>query len=586
MVEAVHNGNSTYCPFNMPHNPPEDSNIGTRPDYDPLALPLRTDVETRDIASKIVNLGSDKLAFQYGINKLAILAELTSLDMIRGFPPDEMHLYWENIIPGLVKHWRGNFTTLPCFTGRQATHTDSDDEMEEALESESASQERTKSPPPKKRKRTSGRADDRSSSTKFIETEDPWNIPPLVWSQIGRNMYDSHSTIPTQFGEAPRDFWEHSHHLKAAEWKNFAFLFLPVYLKSNLPDDDYAAFMELIDCIKIATVTGTSITLENIEDVRKRLAKFNQYYEARYYNHDYDRLAACLPVFHQLAHIADFLEFLGPMWAYSQWCMERMCGIIVKYAKNRFWANRNIEINLLLQEQRNLMPYIRLELETDHDEDASDIENKSIYAVDEMDANDNENLIDEDEDGTANLWRLYINLLKENVPNPTESDSVEDFCFNEPSRRLEINAHLRRCLNAYFSSYDDDDGTTGDKVKRCLVWPSCNFKSFKVVAANGERANSTRKSSYIQFQTPLSLDVQYGEVKYFLTFCRSNTTHHLAYVEEWILTESNGFVVKSRTQTRLRVIDARKDVRNLVGLVKYGNDQYIVLRDGPVKTKT
>jgi hypothetical protein len=175
-----------------------------------------------------------------------------------------------------------------------------------------------------------------------IETEDPWNLPPLVWSQIGRNMYDSHSTIPTQFGEAPRDFWEHSHHLKAAEWKNFAFLFLPVYLKLNLPDDDYAAFMELMDCIKITTVTGTSITLENIEDVRKRLAKFNQYYEARCYNHDYDRLAACLAVFHQLAHIADFLEFLGPMWAYSQWCMERMCGISVKYAKNKFWANRYV----------------------------------------------------------------------------------------------------------------------------------------------------------------------------------------------------------------------------------------------------
>jgi hypothetical protein len=34
------------------------------------------------------------------------------------------------------------------------------------------------------------------------------------------------------------------------------------------------------------------------------------------------------------------------------------------------------------------------------------------------------------------------------------------------------------------------------------------------------------------------------------------------------------------------VIDACKDVRNLVGLVKYGNDQYIVLRDGPVKAKT
>ncbi|KAA8895389.1 hypothetical protein FN846DRAFT_911843 [Sphaerosporella brunnea] len=226
-----------------------------------------------------------------------------------------------------------------------------------------------------------------------------------------------------------------------------------------------------------------------------------------------------------------------------------MCGVIVKYAKNKFWAYRNIVINLILQEQRNLMPYRHLELETDRDEDASDIENKSIYAVHEMDANDNENLIDKDDDGTANLWRLYINLLQENVSKSTELNSqrnedFQEFCFNKPSRRLQINSPLRRCLNAYFSSYNDGHGTTGDNTKRCLVWPSCKFKSLKVVAANRERANSTQKSSYIQFQTPLSLDAQYREVKYFLMFCRLNTTYHLAYVEALILTESNVFVVK------------------------------------------
>ncbi|KAA8895388.1 hypothetical protein FN846DRAFT_785141, partial [Sphaerosporella brunnea] len=61
MVEAVQNGNSTYCAVNMPHNPAEDSKIGHRPDYHPSALAVRTDVETRDIASKIVNFRSDKL---------------------------------------------------------------------------------------------------------------------------------------------------------------------------------------------------------------------------------------------------------------------------------------------------------------------------------------------------------------------------------------------------------------------------------------------------------------------------------------------------------------------------------------------
>jgi hypothetical protein len=48
---------------------------------------------------------------------------------------------------------------------------------------------------------------------------------------------------------------------------------------------------------------------------------------------------------------------------YSQWVMERMCGLMVRNAQNRYTANRNMEINLLLQEQRNIVPYLNLELE-------------------------------------------------------------------------------------------------------------------------------------------------------------------------------------------------------------------------------
>ena len=98
--------------------------------------------------------------------------------------------------------------------------------------------------------------------------------------------------------------------------------------------------MTLIGAIRMCI--QDSITPQDVEDVRHSLAAFGQYYEERYYARRSDRLGACLPVIHQLAHVADYLKIIGPMWAYSQWCMERMCGLIVTCAKNRFWANRQV----------------------------------------------------------------------------------------------------------------------------------------------------------------------------------------------------------------------------------------------------
>src|SRR5258705_5070920 len=112
MAMAVHNGRSSYCPFMMPV---DIGNATPRQDYNRLFLPLRSDEETRESARKIVGLGSSKLAVQYGITKVAIISNLRSVDMIRSFPPDAMHLFWE-IIPALVRHWRGNFTTIPTMS--------------------------------------------------------------------------------------------------------------------------------------------------------------------------------------------------------------------------------------------------------------------------------------------------------------------------------------------------------------------------------------------------------------------------------------------------------------------------------------
>ncbi|KAI5836976.1 hypothetical protein DFP73DRAFT_452625, partial [Morchella snyderi] len=44
-----------------------------------------------------------------GIKGLSILSRLKSIHFPRSFPPDSMHLWFENIITDLVKHWRGKY---------------------------------------------------------------------------------------------------------------------------------------------------------------------------------------------------------------------------------------------------------------------------------------------------------------------------------------------------------------------------------------------------------------------------------------------------------------------------------------------
>jgi hypothetical protein len=223
-AKAVHSGRTTYCPLHMPCDAPSNSDAAERADYNVLDLPLRGDMDTRQAAEQIVTLGSDELGKKYGINHLAILGHLSSIDLVRSFPPDSMHLFWENVLPDLVKHWRGKFDTLstldPGSTGMKRPAPDTS-----SIAGQPACKRRAGAD-------TSGVVTHGARrSDKFQTTDDPWNICPSEWDAIGRDMADSHRTFPLHFGEAVRDFWEHCHHLKAAEWENTCLVLLPIYLK-------------------------------------------------------------------------------------------------------------------------------------------------------------------------------------------------------------------------------------------------------------------------------------------------------------------------------------------------------------------
>jgi hypothetical protein len=247
--KAVNLRGIPYCPFKLPHDVPLDHECVGRNDHNPLNLDLRNDQDTRTTARNIVMVGGakgDALGKLYGIKDVAILSKLCSIDMVRSFPPDSMHLWWENIIPDMMKHWRGRFDTLDHT--RDPSDTLEQSENDEGIDLESSESKKNgdsnyDEQRPIKRKRIAlstpihagqsqtGHLKPSRKSPKFVATNDPWNIPPSEWDKIGRDMAASNKSVPAAFGEAIRDIWDHCHHLKAAEWKQAGLVLLPIYLK-------------------------------------------------------------------------------------------------------------------------------------------------------------------------------------------------------------------------------------------------------------------------------------------------------------------------------------------------------------------
>jgi hypothetical protein len=272
-------------------------------------LDLRKDEEFRNQAWNAFNSNPPK-SFM-GVSRLSIWCELSSIIFPWAFVLDEMHLFWENIIPLLFNHWRGRFSTA------RASH-----------------------------------------AKKFEETNDSFNIKPNVWEKIGQGMEDSKSGFPTPWGDAFRHLGKHCHEFKAAEWRCFALLVAPIVFDDDtiMSEENYEHLCDLIEAMESAT---SDIPLNDIyTTIRKPLVEFLHHYERVFYQYDSNRLNCCRSQVHLLAHVADFVEWCGPMHLYSQWSCERSCGIISQSVRNRVQANRTTSLHLLRDQQMLNIPFL------------------------------------------------------------------------------------------------------------------------------------------------------------------------------------------------------------------------------------
>ena len=101
------------------------------------------------------------------------------------------------------------------------------------------------------------------------------------------------------------------------------------------------------------------------------MVRFITHYEDMCYQHKQAHLPACRAVFHALLHVADCVEWPGPMWSYSQWTMERMCGLWVLKVKQKQQADRNLSLALLRDLQLHCLQYVVDTQRTTNDSDPS-----------------------------------------------------------------------------------------------------------------------------------------------------------------------------------------------------------------------
>ncbi|KAF7378176.1 hypothetical protein MSAN_00242100 [Mycena sanguinolenta] len=195
-----------------------------RESWDPRDLPLRTDTHFQQVVDEIQDAitlsDKEKLAKYHGIKGLPALRRVGSMDCARSYPWDCMHLFFENIIPNLVKLWSGKYKGLDC-----------------------------------------GRED--------------YEIPDAVWVQIWDETAKAMKNIPSDFCRSlesgPGKF--------TAEAWCFWFLYMaPGLLKGRFSDPKYHIHLcELADIIK--TILLFTYTMEILSDLEEKIISWVETYE-------------------------------------------------------------------------------------------------------------------------------------------------------------------------------------------------------------------------------------------------------------------------------------------------------------------
>jgi hypothetical protein len=212
-----------YVPLRSPNRPGQPQDDG----WDPRNLPKRTlkNVnEHLEIIQKTqgVELRKELKKF-YGVSSKSSLLNIPSLTFPDSFPPDIMHLFFENICPMLRDHWTG--------TGRYKGK---------------------------------------------LPADAGYCIVPKVWEQIGVETAAAFRTIPSEFVGAMPNISKTKY--KAEYWSFWTIHIGPILLRNRFPSNKYYThYLGFVRIIKACL--QFTITHEEIDKLQEDIIRWVEQYE-------------------------------------------------------------------------------------------------------------------------------------------------------------------------------------------------------------------------------------------------------------------------------------------------------------------
>ncbi|KAG8681010.1 hypothetical protein FRC11_001700, partial [Ceratobasidium sp. 423] len=261
---------------------------------DPLNLPLREHNDCINTGLKVLKAKNEaerkRLATESGIKGVTLFARVPSISIPRSFPVDLMHMIWLNLLPQLIDLWTGNFNDLD-----------------------------------------SGLED--------------YQMEASIWGALCEACIPSRHTMPTSFGCPVPDPRKRSQFI-AETWNVFTTQLAPSLLRKRFSNQRYYRHF-----VRLARLLGLVVSFDlprdKIPEIRQGFAEWVEEYEQIYYQFDENRLQTCPVNVHYLLHIADSIEYMGPIWCYWAYPMERFCSFIINSVKSRRYPYANIDERVL-----------------------------------------------------------------------------------------------------------------------------------------------------------------------------------------------------------------------------------------------
>jgi hypothetical protein len=214
-------GKTYYVPLTTP-----DVEAQTRPSVNPYALPPRTHDGYVSTLERWESAGADRqddIGKRHGIRRPPVLRRVSSIDYGVSCPWEWLHLFAENAIPNMRKHWTGQFKGLD--TGTES-----------------------------------------------------YKIEDKVWQQIGIETMNAVKEIPSSYVRVLGDIYKDSGNYTAESWAFWFMYVAPIVLKGRFQDEKYYDHM----CLLVKVMKKTllfELTLEEIDEIEWDLVHWVQLYE-------------------------------------------------------------------------------------------------------------------------------------------------------------------------------------------------------------------------------------------------------------------------------------------------------------------